>query len=202
LSAGAWLIDLDGTLYHARPVQALAALELLCRGPFAIGVVRAFRQEHERMRREAIAFEPDPWRAQISRTAVRLELAPARVETLARRWLIERPGRWLRFFRRRQLLAAIHAARSRGIRTGLVSDYPASEKLARMGLASLFDTIVASGEPGGPTRLKPHPAGFLLAAERLGIAPERCLVIGDREDADGAAARAAGMGFRSVLARG
>ena len=201
MSAGAWLIDLDGTLYHARPVQVLTGLELLCAGPSAIGVVRAFRQEHEQMRREAIAFEPDPWRAQISRTARRLELSPALIDRLAQRWMIERPSRWLRAFRRRRLLATIHKARSQGIRTGLVSDYPASQKLSRMGLASLFDTIVASGEPGGATRLKPDPTGFLLAAERLGIAPERCLVIGDREDADGAAARAAGMSFRSVVTR-
>ncbi|HEV8245640.1 MAG TPA: HAD family hydrolase, partial [Polyangiaceae bacterium] len=77
-----------------------------------------------------------------------------------------------------------------------VSDYPAQRKLAALGTPELFDVVVASGEPGGPRRLKPHPEGFLRAAEALGVAPARCLVIGDREDADGLAARAAGMGFR------
>jgi HAD superfamily hydrolase (TIGR01509 family) len=58
--------------------------------------------------------------------------------------------------------------------------------------------VVASGENGGPTRLKPHPDGMLRAARALGVEPSRCLVIGDRDDADGAAARAAGMAFRRV----
>ncbi|HMJ15422.1 MAG TPA: HAD-IA family hydrolase, partial [Polyangiaceae bacterium] len=66
------------------------------------------------------------------------------------------------------------------------------------GHATLFDTVVASGEPDGPRRLKPHPDGYLAAAQRLGVPAERCLVIGDRQDADGAAATAAGMQFRWV----
>jgi HAD superfamily hydrolase (TIGR01509 family) len=80
----------------------------------------------------------------------------------------------------------------------LVSDYPALKKLHALGHANLFDTVVASGEAEGPRRLKPHPDGYLAAASRLGIEPEHCLVIGDRIDADGKAAEAAGMQFRLV----
>jgi HAD superfamily hydrolase (TIGR01509 family) len=46
--------------------------------------------------------------------------------------------------------------------------------------------------------LKPHPEGYLLAAQALSVDPSRCLVIGDRPDADGEAARAAQMAFRLV----
>jgi HAD superfamily hydrolase (TIGR01509 family) len=46
--------------------------------------------------------------------------------------------------------------------------------------------------------MKPDPDGMLRAAALLRVPPERCLVIGDRDDADGGAARAAGMGFRKV----
>ena len=92
----------------------------------------------------------------------------------------------------------IATARSEGVRTALVSDYPASEKLGCMGVEHLFDTVVANGEPGGATRLKPDPQCLLLAASRLGIEPHRCLVIGDRDDADGMAASAAGMAFYRV----
>ena len=67
-----------------------------------------------------------------------------------------------------------------------------------MGAPDLFDVIVASGEENGPRRLKPDPEGYLRAAELLQVAPERCLVIGDRDDADGGAARAANMAFRLV----
>ncbi len=62
----------------------------------------------------------------------------------------------------------------------------------------VFQVVVANGEPDGPTWIKPDPSGYLSAAERLGIAASRCLVIGDRDDADGKAARAANMAFRLV----
>ena len=101
-------------------------------------------------------------------------------------------------FRRQALLAEIEAFRGAGGRTALVSDYPAKRKLEALGASSLFDAVVASGEPGGPRRLKPHPDGLLRAAAALEVEPSVCLVIGDREDADGEAARAAGMAFRRI----
>ena len=91
--------------------------------------------------------------------------------------------------------------RSRGGKTAVVSDYPARRKLAAMGIAELFDAVIASGEPGGPHQLKPNPAGFRLAAEQLSTPPGQCLVIGDRADADGEAARRAGMAFHHVASR-
>jgi HAD superfamily hydrolase (TIGR01509 family) len=58
-----------------------------------------------------------------------------------------------------------------------------------LGIAHLFDTLVCAGdyEQG-----KPNPEPFLLAAKRLGVEPEACLVF---EDADAGikAAMAAGM---------
>jgi HAD superfamily hydrolase (TIGR01549 family) len=46
--------------------------------------------------------------------------------------------------------------------------------------------------------LKPDPEGFLMAAERLGTHQCECLVLGDRPDADGEAARRAGMTFQDI----
>jgi phosphoglycolate phosphatase/putative hydrolase of the HAD superfamily len=79
-----------------------------------------------------------------------------------------------------------------------VSDYPATSKLLALGLSDYFDQVVSNGETEGLRRIKPSPDGYLLAAQLLGCDPEECLVIGDRDDADGAAARAAGMRFRLV----
>jgi HAD superfamily hydrolase (TIGR01549 family) len=112
--------------------------------------------------------------------------------------MIRRPGKWLRVFRRRGLLQEIAAFRAAGGRTALVSDYPASAKLDALRVRTLFDVVVASGEPDGPHRLKPDPEGYLLAAERLDVPPPACLVLGDRRDADGAAAERAKMDFRLV----
>ena len=194
----AWLIDLDGTLYDARWVKLMMASELVLLGIGAIATLRRFREEHERLRVEQVEAVSSPWDLQIERTARALGVEAVAVEAHAREWMVERPGKWIRIFRRRALLDEIATYRAAGGRTALVSDYPARKKLDALGAAQLFDQVVASGEAGGARRLKPAPDAFLLAAERLGFAPEACLVLGDREDADGLAARAAGMGFRKI----
>lgn len=191
----AWLVDLDGTLYHPLPVKLAMAAELAIVGWGALAVVRRFRREHEAVRAEGAS---DPFRAQLARTAEGLGREVAVVEAVVDEWMHARPGKYLHWFRRRALLAELAAFRAAGGRTALVSDYPARAKLEALRARDLFDAVVASGEPGGPRRLKPEPEGYLLGAERLGVPAPRCLVIGDRDDADGAAARAAGMEFRRI----
>lgn len=193
----AWLVDLDGTLYRPTPVKVAMAAELAVSGWGVVGTLRHFRQAHEHLRATGHDGE-DPFRAQLEHTAHALEMELEAVHAAVVEWMHERPAKWIRRFRRAALLEEIHQYRKLGGRTALVSDYPARRKLEAAGLVELFDTVVASGEPGGPRRLKPHPDGYLIAAETLGVTPERCLVIGDREDADGDAARAARMAFRHV----
>ncbi len=200
----AWLIDLDGTLYTQRWVRWAMAVELGLFGWSAVGTLRRFRHEHEALRAELIAGtalaheHATPFAAQVARTATALSLDPARVEAVVLDWMVERPGKWIRRFPRTSLLTEIREFREAGGKTALVSDYPAEKKLHALAATELFDAVVASGERHSPRNLKPDPEGYLRAAELLGVAPERCLVIGDREDADGAAARAAKMSFRLV----
>lgn len=66
--------------------------------------------------------------------------------------------------------------------------------LETLGLLDRFDTLVCAGDY---TRSKPDPEPFLLAAERLGIAPADCLVFEDT-DMGVDAAKAAGMGWVRV----
>jgi len=66
--------------------------------------------------------------------------------------------------------------------------------LDRLGWGGYFDVIVTGAEV---TRGKPAPDLFLLAAERLGVAPARCLVFEDTDDGV-AAARAAQMAVFDV----
>lgn len=194
----AWLVDLDGTLYWQPGVRLCMAAELLLLGPHKAGRLRRFRHEHERLRADPDAPDGDPFAEQLARAARALSVPAVELERDVRSWMVERPARYLRWFRRRELLAEIAAFRAAGGRTALVSDYPASLKLSALGARELFEVVVASGEAGGPSRLKPHPDGYQRAARALGVAPERCQVLGDRDDADGAAARAAGMDFRRI----
>lgn len=65
------------------------------------------------------------------------------------------------------------------------------EKVVGLGLDLLVDVVVVSSEVGAA---KPDPRMLLVAAERMGVDPAQCLMVGDRLDRDVAAALAAGMG--------
>jgi len=61
--------------------------------------------------------------------------------------------------------------------------------LRAIGLLERFDVLVCAGDY---TKSKPHPEPFLIAAERLGVSPETCLVFEDTQMGIDAAT-AAGM---------
>ena len=81
-----------------------------------------------------------------------------------------------------------------GVRLVVLSDYGHTiEKLQALGLEqSLFDWVVSAPELGG---LKPAPQLMARVAEQMGVQPNQCLVIGDREDTDGELARAVGATY-------
>jgi HAD superfamily hydrolase (TIGR01509 family) len=63
-----------------------------------------------------------------------------------------------------------------------------TRSLTTLGILDKFDTLVCAGDY---TKSKPDPEPFLIAAERLGVAPEDCLVFEDTE-----------MGIQSATAAG
>ena len=194
----AWLFDLDGTLYRPLPLKLAMAAEVLLFGRSALASIRAFREEHEALREENGTYEPSPYQEQLKRASARLGIDGEQLESTVVEWVQKRPCRWLPRFARGGLIHELREFRKAGGKTAVVSDYPGSRKLAALGLTGDFDEVVCNGETEGLRRLKPAPDGYRLAAERLGVAPEACLVLGDREDADGDAARAAGMAFRKI----
>lgn len=191
----AWLVDLDGTLYHALPMRLAMLCELALFGRGSIATIRQFRRAQEEMRTSDEQHFPSPFAGQLERTASRLDVPVASVQEIVECWMFERPRKWLWTFRRRALLGQIKKFRANGGRTALVSDYPARMKLKALRAEALFDVVIASGEPGGPVRLKPWPDGFMAAAKALEVEPSECLVVGDRPDTDGLAANRAGIGF-------
>lgn len=194
----ALLVDLDGTLYRPTPVKVAMAAELLVFGMGVTKTLSVFRKHHEVVRAATEFDAESPYDFQLKLSAEALDQDPEVVRAVVQTWMVERPVKWLRRFARVELLRELASFQSAGGKLALVSDYPASHKARAFEHVLRFDKIVANGEQGGPARLKPHPEGYLKAAEQLGVAPAQCLVVGDRKDADGAAAEAAGMDFHHV----
>jgi putative hydrolase of the HAD superfamily len=72
-------------------------------------------------------------------------------------------------------------------------------KLTASGLAPLLPVVVITDALGGRGARKPHPAGLLAVAARLGVPADRLLVVGDRPGKD--VAVAAAVGARAIRVR-
>ena len=86
----------------------------------------------------------------------------------------------------------VQEARASGLKTAVASSSTSAWVegwLERHGIRPLFDTVCSRDHV---ERVKPAPDLFLLAASRLGVAPERCVVFEDSPNGI-RAARAAGM---------
>ena len=94
-----------------------------------------------------------------------------REHNLVRTQLREMPGaaEIVRFFHERGVKLAVASSSS-------LSDI--RDNLGRLGMLDFFDALV-SGQEVTPGREKPAPDIFLLAAERIGCAPEECYVFED-----------------------
>lgn len=182
--------DVDGTLYRQRPLRLrmgrdLALHVMAKRDVSAIGVVSAYRRIRERLgAEEVVDFE----RVLIAETAKVTSQSPESVQAIVSEWIEARPLRYLRsclVSGTPQLFAGLERA---GKKIGIFSDYPATEKLAAMGLAAHH--VVVASDVG---LLKPHARGLQSLMAEAGATARDTLFIGDRADRDGAAAQRAGV---------
>jgi HAD superfamily hydrolase (TIGR01509 family) len=91
--------------------------------------------------------------------------------------------------------SVLDALRTRGLGIALLSNVGIDPRgvLARTGLIGRYDAEVFSYEVG---LVKPDPAIFRIAAERLGLDPHEVLMVGDSVEDDGGAAH---VGMRTLI---
>lgn len=90
-------------------------------------------------------------------------------------------------------LTLLRNLRARGCGLALVTNGFSEthrDKIVLLELEDAFDEIFIADEVG---MLKPDPRLFRLAADRLGVAPERCAMVGDRFERDVRGGHSAGM---------
>lgn len=169
-------VILDSSAAHEWAWERLAAEEgrVLFPGFF----LRSFGMKNDRVIRELLAWTQDP--AEIERLS-------SRKEELFREEIRHRPVQPLPGVR-----AFLESLRRAGVPCGVGSSTPRANiecVLDPLGLRGFFRVIVTGEDV---QRGKPDPEVFLRVAERLGIAPARCVVF---EDAPVGieAARRAGM---------
>jgi epoxide hydrolase-like predicted phosphatase len=93
-----------------------------------------------------------------------------------------------------EMIDAVRRVRAAGVPTCLVSNSWVMDHYTEE-IRGLFDSVVISAEVG---LHKPQPEIFLLAAERVGVEPQKCVFVDDlRENCEGAEA----VGMTAVLHR-
>jgi putative hydrolase of the HAD superfamily len=192
------LWDLDGTLYHQRPLRRRMLFEL-ARAPLREGLgarhtlrrLKAFRRVREELRelgRPAESLEE----LQYAEPARRIGDQADAVRRTVTEWMYQRPLPYLAACLRDGLVELLAELKSQGLRLGVFSDYPAPDKLEALGLSEQFSLTLCATDPE-INAFKPHPAGFERACELWDLAPAEVLYVGDRDDVDGVGATAAGM---------
>ncbi|ASR11794.1 HAD-IA family hydrolase [Rhizobium leguminosarum bv. viciae] len=186
------VFDVDGTLYNQRRLRLRMAGELLAdavaRGSLInLRVLRAYR-----FLREAIGEEEiDDFQTSLMARIVALTGQPAeKIEAVVSEWIGRRPLAYIASCRYDGLVELFAGLRRQNKAIGIYSDYPADEKLQRMTLSA--DYVLAASDPGVGI-LKPHPRGLQMLMQRAGVGPAQTVLIGDRPERDGLAARRAGV---------
>jgi HAD superfamily hydrolase (TIGR01509 family) len=187
-------LDARGTLIEL--VDPTSRLDLALR---ARGLVRSREEIGVAFRAEVAYYLPraTDGRDQSSLEALRRDCAGVFLDALAAPLEAEEFagdfGAAIAFLPCPGVLRSLCELRARGIAIAVVSNWDVSLPvvLASLGLSDLLDLVVTSAEAGVG---KPDPGIFAFALERLGVAPERALHIGD-EESDRSAAGDAGMLF-------
>jgi len=183
--------DLDGTLYSQYRLRVRMARDVLLHAAStcsleAMMVVGAYRRIREQMGEQEV---PDFESALVAATASATGRSSHEVRVIVHEWIERRPLSYLAACRYPGLVELFAGLRSKGKVIGVLSDYPASAKLSALGLRA--DHVVCAGD-AGVGLLKPNPRGLQAMIEAVGTNPCQTVLIGDRVDRDGAAARRIG----------
>jgi FMN phosphatase YigB (HAD superfamily) len=145
-------------------------------------VIRKFR----RLREQFAAKEQTDFESPLfEKTARACRRSDDFVRQVVDEWINRRPLPFLRACVFPHTARLFDAIRASGRQIAVLSDYPATEKLAVMGLTA--DIVVSANDPNVGV-LKPNPKGLIHIMKTAGVTPEECVFIGDRFDRDGEAA--------------
>jgi FMN phosphatase YigB (HAD superfamily) len=190
------VFDVDGTLYRQDLLRRVMFVHLVrshATRPVRLWrtarVLQAYRRAQEHLRTAGVARDISD--AQIALASEHAKVDRDAVVANVTRWIEHEPLAFLPQCLQPGLPEFLRACKAHGLRLGALSDYPADAKLEALGIAELFDVVLAAQDPAIDV-FKPNPRGLLLALERLGATASEGLYVGDRLDVDVPTADAAG----------
>lgn len=193
------LFDMDGTLYHQRPLQLHMGIKMLlhCFAPGGLKEVKTvlqFRKLRENWNTESETVRLDE--LQYKTLSVKTGLSVTYIRETVEKWIYHKPLVLLYRYRNKKVIALLQECIACGKKTAIYSDYPARDKRDALRLPQV--PCYYGGEPK-IAAMKPNPKGILTIMDALQVSdPSRVLMIGDRMSRDGQAAIGAGVDYRIV----
>jgi phosphoglycolate phosphatase len=186
------IFDVDGTLYDQRRLRIRMAMKILgaafrARSLTLPRTIHAFRQCREELGTVPVANFLD---LQYELTAAHVGSRTEDVRRLVSEWIELKPLPIIKSCRYPGVEELFGVLASANKLIAVFSDYPAQAKLTALGLKA---DIIVSATDVDIGRLKPDPTGLHKILKHSGTSPQRALMIGDRPDRDGEAARLAGV---------
>jgi putative hydrolase of the HAD superfamily len=177
--------DIDGTMYYNKDMY-LRSL------PFALKnwrLLDALRKARIQMR----SLNPEG-RFHDLQAELAAQHARMNADFCRKRIDAEVYGRWELSLRGIRLvpgfLDCARALKDRGLKLGVLSDFPVGRKLEVLDVPPLWEARLSTEDVGF---LKPDPRGFLELASRLGVESNAILYVGNSYHYDVLGARSAGM---------
>jgi len=194
------VFDLDGTLYNQKKMRKTMLLKLLsyyCLRPFRwfdLKIIDTFRRE-----REKLAFEKDMVNLQDLQYQVcanKLNIEKEKVKKVIDQWILNAPLPLLHKWVFPEIREFIKLLESHNIPIAVWSDYAAVEKIKAMNIDA---DLIVSATDAQIDKMKPNTTGLSYILSHFNCPPEKALMIGDRDELDGEAARRMGVQYFQVV---
>lgn len=190
------IFDVDGTLYHQKPVRLQMALKLgtyylfhlaRWRELYGIFLLRRLREKTNWLSKQQ----------QLKQTAEKAGISPEALENAIQKWMFEVPLPIIATHRNKECLALLRKMQEAGKQIIIYSDYPAEEKLEALNVHPdrLFYPECCES---CFSQQKPSREAMEYILEQIHLRPEQLLLIGDREEKDGSSAKLVNMAFLNV----
>ncbi len=191
------VVDMDGTLYFQRPLRRkmlYCMLEGLLIGKLIFREFIALFQF--RKKKEKLAGKEYHEDALYSDVAASLpgclRMTPKEVEKTVHKWIYEIPLAQIPSCGDYYLISILNEAIQRGIKVYVYSDYPAQKKAESLGLMGVTCVSSTDAQIG---YLKPCARGIEYILKKSGVCKNSAIMLGDRDEMDGQAARNAGIDY-------
>jgi len=186
------IFDVDGTLYNQEKMRRLMLCDLILDAVKNFDLQKILILKHYRRLREIAAIREeesiDIWL--IDSTAKVIGCSKELVSDTVNSWIIKKPIKYLPKCIFSNVPEVFNMIKQSGKKIGILSDYPAEDKLIKMGLKA--DYIVCSSDEN-IQKLKPNTKGLIELLSIAKVNPYEAVLVGDRFDRDGLVANRAGV---------